>query len=115
MARSALLVFTVSFSASILCTLLVADRPRKTIPHHPCFWHPRLDRREHLRERNLVFITYGVGMLVGAQISGWVFNAIVPDPSILEAWKTFWWIPAAFAGAVMAFFAATFRDQPSKR
>ena len=63
----------------------------------------------------LVFITYGVGMLVGAQISGWVFNAIVPDLSILEAWKTFWWIPAAFAGAVMLFFAASFRDQPSKR
>ncbi len=63
----------------------------------------------------LVLITYGVGMLIGAQISGWVFNAIVPDPSILEAWKTFWWIPAVFAGAVMLFFAASFRDQPSKR
>jgi nucleoside transporter len=63
----------------------------------------------------LVFITYGVGMLVGAQISGWVFNAIVPDPSILEAWRAFWWIPAAFAGGVMLFFAATFQDQPSKR
>jgi len=63
----------------------------------------------------LVFITYGVGMLVGAQISGWVFNAIVPEPSMLEAWQVFWWIPAAFAGGVMLFFAATFRDQPSKR
>ncbi len=57
----------------------------------------------------LVFITYGVGMLVGAQISGWVFNAMVPDPSMLDAWQTFWWIPAAFAAAVMVFFATTFR------
>lgn len=57
----------------------------------------------------LVLITYGVGMLVGAQISGWVFNAIVPDPSLLNAWQTFWWIPAAFAAAVMGLFTATFR------
>jgi len=58
----------------------------------------------------LVLITYGVGMLVGAQISGWVFNAMVPDPSALGAWQTFWWIPAAFAGAVMLFFAVSFTD-----
>jgi nucleoside transporter len=60
----------------------------------------------------LVLITYGIGMLVGAQISGWVFNATVPDPSVLHAWQTFWWIPATFAAAVMMLFAVAFRDTP---
>jgi MFS family permease len=61
----------------------------------------------------LVLVTYGVGMLVGAQISGWVFNAIVPDPAVLPSWQTFWWTPAAFAFAVLLFFAATFDDRIS--
>ena len=34
----------------------------------------------------LVLLTYGVGMLVGAQISGWIFNRMVPDPSVLASW-----------------------------
>jgi nucleoside transporter len=55
-----------------------------------------------------VLVTYGVGMLVGAQISGWVFNALVPDPSVLASWRTFWLLPAVFALAVSLFFAATF-------
>lgn len=59
----------------------------------------------------LVLVTYGVGMLVGAQISGWVFNATVPNPSILESWQTFWLLPAVFAVLVLFFFAATFRDR----
>jgi MFS family permease len=56
----------------------------------------------------LVLVTYGVGMLLGAQVSGWVFNALVPDPNVLPAWRTFWFLPGAFALAVMLFFAATF-------
>jgi nucleoside transporter len=58
----------------------------------------------------LVLVTYGIGMLVGAQISGVLFNAMVPDPAVLGAWRAFWFIPAAFAGAVLLFFGATFRE-----
>ena len=58
----------------------------------------------------LVLVTYGVGMLVGAQISGWVFNRIVPATSTLDAWQTFWLLPAAFAAGVMVYFALRFRD-----
>ncbi|MGH9333963.1 MAG: MFS transporter, partial [Vicinamibacteria bacterium] len=56
----------------------------------------------------LVLVTYGVGMLLGAQISGWVFNAVVPDPAVLEAWRLLWILPGAFAAAVLAIFALGF-------
>jgi nucleoside transporter len=56
----------------------------------------------------LVLVTYGVGMLLGAQVSGWVFNALVPDPNVLVSWQKFWLLPGVFALAVLAFFAASF-------
>jgi nucleoside transporter len=56
----------------------------------------------------LVLVTYGVGMLLGAQISGWVFNLLVPDPGVLLAWRTFWLLPALFALAVLLFFSLSF-------
>jgi nucleoside transporter len=61
----------------------------------------------------LVFITYGVGMLIGAQVAGNVYNRYLAGaPSLtLERWHDFWWIPAAFAAAVMLFFALFFHDR----
>jgi nucleoside transporter len=56
----------------------------------------------------LVVVTYGVGMLLGAQVSGWVFNAIVSDPNVLASWQRFWLLPGAFALAVLLLFAASF-------
>jgi hypothetical protein len=47
-------------------------------------------------------------MLVGAQVSGWVFNTMVPDPAVLSAWRQFWMLPALFAGLVLAFFTLAF-------
>jgi hypothetical protein len=47
-------------------------------------------------------------MLLGAQVSGWVFNALVPDPDVLASWQRFWLLPGIFAAAVLVFFAATF-------
>ena len=63
----------------------------------------------------LVLITYGVGMLIGTQIAGWVFNDIVGESGGLEAWQRFWWIPAAFALAVALFFALAFRDDDQRQ
>jgi len=61
----------------------------------------------------LVFVTYGVGMLIGAQVAGNVYNTFLGDASALtlEQWRSFWWIPALFAAAIMMFFALTFRDR----
>jgi len=61
----------------------------------------------------LVLVTYGVGMLIGAQVAGGVFNSFLGDADALTLvqWKEFWWIPAAFAGLIMLFFAFTFKDE----
>jgi nucleoside transporter len=65
----------------------------------------------------LVFVTYGVGMLIGAQVAGNVYNTFLGgEPQLtLQQWQSFWWIPAAFAAAIMVFFAVAFRDRVARR
>lgn len=61
----------------------------------------------------IVFVTYGVGMLVGAQIAGMVYNSFLGTSKALtpQQWHNFWWIPAIFAAAVLLFFMAFFREK----
>ena len=61
----------------------------------------------------LVLVTYGVGMFVGAQVAGNVFNGFLAGSDALtpDQWQSFWWIPAAFAAAVLVFFAFAFTDE----
>lgn len=61
----------------------------------------------------LVFVTYGVGMLIGAQVTGWLFNAMVTGEGqdLMNHWQQYWAIPALFAGAVLLFFVMTFNDK----
>ncbi len=61
----------------------------------------------------LVLVTYGVGMLIGAQVAGRVYNGFLGASSglTLDQWQDFWYIPAAFAAAVAVLFAVTFRDR----
>jgi MFS family permease len=61
----------------------------------------------------IVFVTYGIGMLVGAQIAGWVYNGFLKDADALtlQQWQSFWWIPAIFAGAVLVLFIALFHEK----
>ena len=61
----------------------------------------------------LVFVTYGVGMLIGAQTTGWLFNGVVTGngADVLGQWQTFWMVPAVFAGVVMVLFALLFNDK----
>jgi nucleoside transporter len=60
-----------------------------------------------------VLVTYGVGMLIGAQVAGNVYNRFLAGGTSLslEQWGRFWWIPAAFAAVIMLFFVASFRDR----
>ena len=60
-----------------------------------------------------VLVTYGVGMLIGAQVAGNVYNRFLGGAQALTLaqWQRFWWIPAAFAAAVLLFFALAFRDR----
>jgi nucleoside transporter len=64
----------------------------------------------------IVFVTYGVGMLVGAQTAGAVYNNYLGNAKslTLSQWQSFWWLPAAFALAVLVFFVVTFKEKLSK-
>ena len=60
-----------------------------------------------------VLVTYGVGMLIGAQIAGKVYNQFLGSTQALTLaqWNRFWWLPAAFAAAVTLFFTLAFHDR----
>jgi len=64
----------------------------------------------------LVLVTYGIGMLVGAQVAGNVYNSFLRDAGALTLaqWQQFWYIPAAFAAAIMVGFALLFNDRSSR-
>lgn len=61
----------------------------------------------------LVLVTYGVGMLIGAQIAGTVYNSFLGGADVLslDKWQSFWWLPAGFALVVLIFFGLTFSDR----
>jgi hypothetical protein len=60
-----------------------------------------------------VFVTYGVGMLIGAQVAGNVYNRFLAGaPALtLDQWQSFWLLPAGFAAVVMIFFGLAFHDR----
>src|SRR2546423_175421 len=59
----------------------------------------------------LVLVTYGIGMLIGAQVAGNVYNRILGGATslTLDQWPSFWVLPAGFAAVVLVFFAVLFR------
>jgi nucleoside transporter len=62
----------------------------------------------------LVFATYGVGMFIGAQVAGLYYNSFLEGGAqalTLAQFETFWFVPAAFALAVMIFFGVLFKDR----
>ncbi len=61
----------------------------------------------------LVLVTYGLGMLIGAQAAGNLFNAFLGDAGALALgqWQQFWFVPAAFAAVIMVGFALLFNDR----
>ena len=60
----------------------------------------------------LVLVTLGAGMLIGAQVSGWLNNYFKAGNDVLTAaaWQSFWWVPAIFAAVIMVGFALLFND-----
>ncbi|WP_046791810.1 MFS transporter [Tatumella morbirosei] len=57
----------------------------------------------------VVMFTYGVGMLLGSQISGTLYNHLVAGQGSAENWATFWWIPAVAAAAIAILFLFSFK------
>src|SRR5207245_10646402 len=60
----------------------------------------------------LVLVTYGIGMVIGAQVAGNVYNRLLGGAAslTLDRWPSFWVVPAAFAAVVLVLFAALFRS-----
>ena len=60
-----------------------------------------------------VFVTYGVGMLIGAQVAGNVYNRFLGGVTALtlDQWRSFWFLPAGFAAVVLVFFGLAFYDR----
>lgn len=59
----------------------------------------------------LVLVTQGLGMLIGAQVSGALFNDIVGEDGTLLDYKQFWTLPCAAALVVLVAFVALFNDR----
>ena len=61
----------------------------------------------------VVLATYGLGMLIGTQVGGMLFNKVINrlDGDVLAQWQHFWIYPAVLAFAVMIFFGLLFKDK----
>lgn len=57
----------------------------------------------------VVMFTYGIGMLLGSQISGALYNSLVAGQASAESWGLFWWIPAIAAAIIAILFMFTFK------
>ncbi len=62
----------------------------------------------------VILATYGLGMLIGSQVSGLLFNNIITGSSLAE-WQSFWFIPAVFAAIVMLFFGIMFKGPKNNK
>jgi hypothetical protein len=65
---------------------------------------------------SLVFITYGVGMFIGAQVAGLLYNRFLGGATqlTLQRWQDFWYVPAGFALAILVFFVLLFREDTAR-
>ncbi|EMN1296629.1 MFS transporter [Citrobacter freundii] len=57
----------------------------------------------------IVMFTYGIGMLLGSQTSGALYNRLVAGQTVPQAWTTFWWIPAVAAAVIAVIFLFSFK------
>jgi hypothetical protein len=60
----------------------------------------------------LVLVTQGLGMLIGAQVSGLIFNRVVSGEgaTLMHNWQRFWIIPCVAAGIIAVIFFLLFHD-----
>ncbi|MBI9016263.1 MAG: nucleoside permease [Phycisphaerae bacterium] len=70
---------------------------------------------DHLRgsaQGLIAFITLGVGMFIGANVSGMIVDnyTTTVDGVVKQDWGTIWMIPAAMAAVVAIIFALFFKD-----
>ncbi|VGO11507.1 Putative nucleoside transporter YegT [Pontiella desulfatans] len=61
----------------------------------------------------IAFVTYGVGMVIGANLSGEVVKYFTVEQII--NWRAVWLFPAIMAGVIMLLFTALFKDHGAKQ
>jgi len=64
-----------------------------------------------------VFVTYGVGMLIGAYVAGnMVYNRFLGSAQALtlDQWRSFWILPSVFAAVILIFFTLAFHDREAE-
>ena len=61
----------------------------------------------------LVLLTYGVGMLIGAQLAGITYNGLLGNASSMSLynWQSFWILPAILAAIVLTIFMIFFNEK----
>ncbi|MGH7555859.1 MAG: nucleoside permease, partial [Longimicrobiales bacterium] len=81
-----------------------------------------VDQRADVRIRAaaqgfLAFVTLGVGLFIGAIVSGRVVEAFTTGTgdAVTHDWNTIWLIPAGMAAVVLVLFAALFRERGRAR
>ena len=62
-----------------------------------------------------VLISSGLGMLIGAQVAGWVYNSFLGSTGSLSPsdWQVFWSFPAVLVFVVMLIFTVGFKEKLS--
>jgi nucleoside transporter len=55
-------------------------------------------------------VTYGLGMLIGAWVSGWVVDRFALADGSGHRWGELWYVPAVMAAVVTVLFALLFKD-----
>jgi nucleoside transporter len=62
----------------------------------------------------ITFITYGIGMFLGAYLSGWVVDLYVtstPTGALTHNWRSIWMVPAVGSAIVLLIFWFGFRKE----
>ena len=64
----------------------------------------------------LVMVRSGIGLLIGAQASGWLFNTLLNANALdMEPWRLFWSLPAGMALLVLLGFWFFFNEEKPAR
>jgi MFS family permease len=62
----------------------------------------------------ITFITYGIGMFLGAYLSGWVVDLYVNTSAggtLAHNWRSIWMVPAICSAIVLFIFLVGFRNE----
>lgn len=65
----------------------------------------------------IALVTYGVGMVIGSNVSGWVVDlySTKEAESVIHNWQSIWLVPAIMAAVIVVLFALLFSDKAESK